>query len=98
VSDKARYVEIKERTRAELEKSFASGDPNVVSEALYSAAQHEQDRRRSQTQCLKMLNHESLLVRSSALTALGEIALFRGNLALDVVLPAMKRFENESSL
>jgi hypothetical protein len=45
-----------------------------------------------------MLNHESLLVRSSALIALGEIALFRGNLDLDVVLPEMKRFENDPAL
>ena len=45
-----------------------------------------------------MLNHESLLVRSAALIALGEIALFRGNLDLDVVLPEMKRFENDPAL
>ncbi|HWY58862.1 MAG TPA: hypothetical protein VNZ03_30650 [Terriglobales bacterium] len=98
MSDKPKYVEIKARTRVELEKSFASGDPNVVCEALYSAAQHEQDWRWSQTQCLKMLNHESLLVRSSALITLGEIALFRGNLDLDVVLPEMKRFETDHAL
>jgi hypothetical protein len=98
VSDRPKYVEIKARTRAELEKSFANGDPNVVCEALYSAAQHEQDWRWSQTQCLKMLNHESLLVRSSALIALGEIALFRENLDLDVVLPELKRFESDPAL
>jgi hypothetical protein len=98
VSDKPKYVEIKARTRAELERSLASGDVNIVCDALYSAAQNEQDWRWSQTQCLKMLNHESLLVRSSALIALGEIALFRGNLDLDVVLPEMKRFENDPAL
>lgn len=96
--DKPKYVEIKARTRAGLEKSLASGDPNVICEALYSAAQHEQDWRWSQTQCLTMLNHQSLLVRSSALIALGEIALFRGNLDLDVVLPEMKRLEKDPAL
>ena len=34
----------------------------------------------------------------AALIALGEIALFRGNLDLDVVLPEMKRFENDAAL
>lgn len=98
MSDKPKYVEIKARTRAELERSFASGDPNAVCDALHSAAQHEEDWRWSQTQCLKMLNHESLLVRSSALIALGEIALFRGNLDFAVVLPEVKRFENDPAL
>ena len=98
MSDKPKYVEIKAQTRTELEKSFASGDPNTVCNALYSAAQHEEDWQWSQAQCLRMLAHESLLVRSSALIALGEIALFRGNLDLDVVLPEMKRFENDPAL
>jgi hypothetical protein len=96
--DKPKYVEIRARTRAELEKSFASGEPNVVCDALYSAAQHEEDWRWSQMQCLKMLNHESLVVRAVAVIALGEIALFRGHLDLDVVLPEMKRFENDPAL
>lgn len=98
MSDKPKYVEIKAQPRPELEKSFASGDPNTICNALYSAAQHEEDWRWSQAQCLKMLNHESLLVRSAALLALGEIALFRGNLDLGVVLPEMKRFENDPAL
>ena len=98
MSHKPKYVEIKALPREELEKSLASDHPNIVCNALYSAAQHEQDWRWSQTQCLRMLNHESLLVRSAALIALGEIALFRGNLDLDVVLPEMKRLQNDSAL
>jgi hypothetical protein len=39
----------------------------------------------------------SLLVRSTALIALGENALFPGNLALGVVLPEMKRLENDTA-
>jgi hypothetical protein len=75
-----------------------SEDPNIISEALFSAAQHDADWRWSQTQCLNMLKHGSLLVRSAALLALGEIALFRGNLDLDAVLPEMKRLENDAAL
>lgn len=98
MSDKPKYVEITPQSRTELEKSFTSDDPNIICNALYSAAQHDADWKWSQTQCLRMLNHASLLVRSSALIALGEIALFRGNLDLDVVVPEMKRFENDPAL
>jgi hypothetical protein len=87
MSDKPKYVEIQRREREELEAAFKSDDANVVCGALYAAAQHEVDWRWSQQQqCLRMLDHESLLVRSAALIALGEIALFRGHLDLETVL------------
>ncbi len=92
------YVEIPPRAREELESAFKSNDPNDVCNALYSAAQHEVDWRWSQGQCLKMLNHESLLVRSAALVALGEIAVFRGQLDLEAVLPEVQRFANDPAL
>ena len=98
MSEKPKYVEIPQREREELEAAFESNDTNVVCNALYSAAQHEIGWRRSQGQCLKMLNHESLLVRATALIALGEIALFRGHLDLETVLPEMQRFANDSAL
>jgi hypothetical protein len=98
VSEKPKYVEIQPRTRRELEQALASDDPNAVCNALYSAAQHESDWRWSQTQCLMMLKHESLLVRSTAIIALGEIALFRGELDRDVVLPELKRLVGDPAL
>jgi len=45
-----------------------------------------------------MLNHESLLVRSTALIALGEIALFHGQLDLATVLPEINRVATEPAL
>lgn len=75
VPDKPKYVEIKRQPRPELEESLTSTDPNRICNALYSAAQHEPCK----------LNHESLLVRSAALIALGEIALFQGNLDLETL-------------
>jgi hypothetical protein len=98
VSDKPKYAETKPQPRAELEESFASEDANIISEALFSAAQHEPDWRRSQAQCLRMLSHESVFVPSAALMALSEIALFRGQLDLDLVLPEMKRLESDPDL
>jgi hypothetical protein len=98
VSEKPKYVEIQHREREELEAAFNSSDTNVICNALYSAAQHEADWRWSQEQCLKMLNHESLLVRSTALIALGEIALFRGRLDLETVLPQIQRSASDPAL
>jgi len=98
VSEKLKYVEIKPRTRAELEQQFGSLDPNVVCDALYSAAQHEPDWRWSQNQCLKMLQHESHVVRTGALIALGEIAIFQGQIDSDVVLPRIQQCKSDPAL
>jgi hypothetical protein len=98
MSEKPKYVEIRQRERKELDAAFKSSDANVICNALYSAAEHEADWRWSQDQCLKMLNQESLLVRSTALIALGEIALFRGRLDLGIVLPQIQRSANDPAL
>jgi hypothetical protein len=98
VSDELKYVEIRPREREDLESSFKSKDPNKVCDALYSAAQHEVDWRWSQGQCLKMLNHESVQVRSAALMALGEIAIFRGHLDLETVLPKIQHLADDPAL
>jgi len=98
VSEKPKYVEIRPRDRAELEEAFKSNDPNVVCDAQYSAAQHEADWRWTQAQCLKMLNHELPLVRSAALIALGEIALLRDYLDVEMVLPEIHRVAGDPAL
>ena len=98
MSDKPKYVEIRPRLRGDLEDALSSSDDNEICNALYSAAQHEADWRWSQQQCLKLLDHESLLVRSTALIALGEIALFRGCLDLEAVLPEIHRVAGDPAL
>ena len=92
------YEEIQPRSRIRLEEDFASGDPTVISEALYSAAQHEPEWRWTQARCLEMLRHESLLVRSSSLIALGEIALFRGELDVETVVLEMQKLSKDPAL
>ena len=93
-----KYVEIKPRPKAQLVQELASSDENVVCDALFGAAQHEADWRWSQAQCLTMLKHTSLMVRSCAIIAIGEIAVFRGELDVDVVVPELKRLLNDSAL
>ena len=98
MSETPKYVEIRPCDRDEFEAAVKSHDATVVSDALYSTAQHEADWRWSQEQCLEMLDHESLLVRSTALIALGEIALFRGHLDVETVLPEIHRVASDPVL
>ena len=96
--DKPKYVEIEPRSREELEAAFACEDENTVCEAMYSAAQHEPDWRWTQSKLLEFLNHKSLLLRSVALMALGELALFRGQVDIEVVLPRVHKLAEEPAL
>ena len=50
------------------------------------------------TQVSDFATNQVLGIRSLARAALEEIAVFRGNLELDVVLPEMKRFEDDPAL
>ena len=65
---------------------------------MYSAAQYEQDWRWAQGELIKFLSHESLLVRSTAINALGELVLFRGHIDLEVVLPEIHKLQNDPAL
>jgi hypothetical protein len=98
VDEKLRYVEIHPRSRKELEETFAGGDENAICNAMYSAAQHEPDWRWTQAELVKFLRHGSLLIRSTAINALGELVLFRGLIDLEVVLPEIHKLQNDPAL
>jgi hypothetical protein len=95
---KLKYVEIQPKTRAELEAAFASDDEDIVCNAMYSAAQHEPDWRWTQGKLLESLKRDSLLIRSAALIALGELALFRGRVDLELVLPEVHKLKGDPAL
>lgn len=98
MDEKLKYVEIKRRSRQEIEEMFAGDDENAICNAMYSAAQHEPDWRWTQDQVLKLLTHPSLMVRSCALIALGEIATFRGSIDVEIVLPEIYKLANDPAL
>lgn len=98
MDEKPKYEEIEPCSRKELEEVFAGDDENAICNAMYSAAQHEPDWRWTQGELLKLLSHRSLLVRSSALIALGEIATFRGNIDVAVVLPEIYKLADDPAL
>ena len=98
MEDKPRYVEIEPRSRKDLELDFASDDENTVCIAMYSAAQYDPDWRWTQGKLLEFLNHHSLGIRSAALIALGELALFQGQIDVEVVLPEVHKLANEPAL
>ncbi len=98
VSNKLKYDEIKPCSREDLEAAFAGDDEKTICSAMYSAAQHEPDWRWAQGELVKFLGHESLLIRSTAINALGELVLFRGQVDLEVVLPEIHKLENDPAL
>jgi hypothetical protein len=98
VDEKPQYVRIEPRSREDLEAALASDDENTVCNAMYSAAQHEPDWRWTQGKLIAFLRHKSLLVRSTAINALGELLLFRGQIDIDLVLPEIHRAGKEPAL
>jgi hypothetical protein len=98
VTEKPKYVEIKPRSREELEAAFAGDDEKAICDAMYSAAQHDPDWRWAQGELVKFLGHKSVLVRSSAVNALGEVVFFRGHVDVDVVLPELHKLGNDAAL
>jgi hypothetical protein len=65
---------------------------------MYSAAQHELDWRWAQARLVGFLGHQSPLIRSTAVNALGELVLFRGHVDLEVVMPEILKLENDPAL
>lgn len=84
-----KYEEVYPQSRGELEAAFTSDNPAELRAALYSAAKYECDWRWTQAQGLKFLIHADSSVRWAAALSLGYIALYRRNLDLDKVLPAL---------
>jgi hypothetical protein len=98
MEEKPQYVRIKPRSREDLEAALASDDENTLCDAMYSAAQHEPDWRWAQGKLVEFLGHKSLLVRSTAINALGELLLFRGHIDVELVLPEIQKASKEAAL
>jgi hypothetical protein len=90
------YEEFCPQSRQDLVKALASGDPEQVSKALYSAAKYESDWEWSQDQCLKFLGHKTLDVRWAAALSLGFIAVYQRRLDLAKVLPELHAAKKDS--
>ena len=60
-----------------------------MAEALYSATYHDPDWQWVQGWCLTFLKSEHLAVRWAAATCLGDLAILRKHVDLDLVLPAL---------
>jgi hypothetical protein len=98
MSGKREYVEIKPRSREELKATFAGDDEQAICDAMYSAAQHDPDWRWAQGELVRFLSHKSLLIRSTAVEALGEIVFFRGHVDIEAVLPEIHKLGNDPAL
>jgi hypothetical protein len=79
----------------EVERAFASGDPDVLTRVLIALAFHEPDWRLAQDRCLEALGHESPVVRGLAATCLGHVARIHKRLDLDRVRPRLEALRHD---
>lgn len=93
---KLKYEEFYPQSREELLRALASGNPEEIRNALYSAAKYESDWEWSQSQCLKYLAHRSRDVRWAAALSLGFIAVYQRQLDLAKVLPELYAAKQDS--
>ncbi len=96
--EKPRYVPVIERTREEIEEILRGNDLEQVCEALWSAVYYDPDWRWVQLQCLKHLDHSDCTVRGCAVMLLGALAVFRKQLDVHVVIPALHKAGEEPAL
>jgi|HubBroStandDraft_5_1064220.scaffolds.fasta_scaffold125503_2 hypothetical protein len=92
------YEEVPRMSRGDLEAALVSNDSERIRAALYSAAWYEDDWRWTQGQCLAFLSHHDPLVRWAAALSLGYIAQFHKHLDLELVLPALRRAQEDPSI
>ena len=84
------YEPVNPATRAELIERLQSGDPQVVAKALHAATRYGNDWKWAQNLCVEGLRSPEVAVRWAAATCLGDLALEKHPLDLEVVLPALE--------
>ena len=93
-----KYESVEKQPRTVIERALSSGDPELVSAALYSATYHDPDWRWVQGECLKCLRHQDVKVRWAAATCLGDLAMFHKALDVSLVLPALIEAAKDESI
>jgi hypothetical protein len=93
-----RYEEPQPTGRDTLESAVAADDTEQICEALISAAFYEPDWRWIQGQCLALLTHHSIAVRSAAVISLGHIARIHRQIDREIVIPALEALRGDTQL
>lgn len=93
-----KFEPVAEQPREVIERDLSSGDPERISDALYSATHHDPDWRWVQDECLKFLKHADARVRWAAATCLGDLAMFHKVLDLSRVLPELIEAAKDESI
>ena len=85
-----KYEAVRPIAREELANWLASGDPQLVARALYSATKYEEDWSWVQDQCVASLSSPEVSIRWAAATCLGDLAFLRRPLNVDMVVSALE--------
>lgn len=93
-----RYEPVHPLPKAELIRQLASGDPEVVSKALYAAAKYEEDSSWVQHECLEGLKSPYVSIRWAAATCLGDLAFMRRPLDTDLVVSALEQASQDPEI
>jgi HEAT repeat protein len=83
-------------TREEAQRAFASNSPEIISDTLLRIIYHDSDWRWVQGQCLLYAKHESDEVRRAAAQCLGSLALNRGIIDSELVIPVLNELVKDS--
>ena len=86
-----RYREPEPLTVADAEPLLASGDPDVVRDALVRVVHSPLDPEWIEAQLLEATRADSSDVRATAATCLGHLARIHGRVSTKKVLPALRR-------
>src|SRR3974390_2173406 len=85
-----RYEPVRRLTKDQLHSNLENHDPEVVAEALHSAARFDDDRQWVQDVRLEKMKSSHAQVRWAAATCLGDMACWRCHLDLERVIPALE--------
>jgi len=98
MTEHLQYEEAARMTHEQLLEAFNSDDPLRIEPALWSATHDEPDWRWLQDQCLRFLDSPDQSVRWAAASCLGVIAMTRGKLDVERVIPRLEEAGREEAI
>jgi hypothetical protein len=88
-----KYVPVRRRSREQISLELRSGDPKIIHDALISAGYWDDDWKWAQEQLLRFADNENEAILWGVAMGLGYIAIFHGEIDVQVVQPILARMK-----